>query len=61
MNQEPEPVFLLDALQFSADRHRHQRRKGAAASPCARAKTSPCRPCIFRKTRYISAIRKDTS
>ncbi len=33
MTQESEVVFLLDALQFSADRHRHQRRKGAAASP----------------------------
>ncbi len=33
MTQESEVVFLLDALQFSAARHRHQRRKGAAASP----------------------------
>jgi GTP diphosphokinase / guanosine-3',5'-bis(diphosphate) 3'-diphosphatase len=29
----PDIVLLLDALAFSAEKHRHQRRKGAAASP----------------------------
>lgn len=29
----PELLPLLDALAFSADRHRHQRRKGGSASP----------------------------
>lgn len=29
----PDLVLLLDALAFSAGKHRHQRRKGAAASP----------------------------
>lgn len=29
----PDIVRLLDALAFSAEKHRHQRRKGAAASP----------------------------